>query len=123
MTRTEFRVTGMTFSHCEQAVSTGASQVAGADTAEVSEVTGRLFITSSDSVADEQVLAPMAEASYSAVGERGQAVLAADRSARAVGDRLHHGPRSDVHRIGVSNRLRLRTFQSISRTAHREVTQ
>ena len=67
MTTTEFQVTGMTCSHCEHAVSSEVSQIAGVDNVEVSAATGRLVITSSEPVADEQVLAVVDEAGYTAV--------------------------------------------------------
>ena len=67
MTTTEFLVTGMTCSHCEHAVSSEVSQIAGVDHVEVSAATGRLIITSSEPVADEQVLAAVDEAGYTAV--------------------------------------------------------
>ena len=70
MTTTEFQVTGMTCSHCEQAVSSEVSQIAGVDNVEVSAATGRLVITSSEPVADEQVLAAVDEAGYTAVRGR-----------------------------------------------------
>jgi copper chaperone len=67
MTTTEFQVTGMTCSHCEHAVSGEVGQIAGVDNVEVSAATGRLVITSSEPVADEQVLAAVDEAGYAAV--------------------------------------------------------
>ena len=67
MTTTEFQVTGMTCAHCEHAVSSEVSQIAGVDHVEVSAATGRLVITSSEAVADEQVLAAVDEAGYTAV--------------------------------------------------------
>ena len=70
MMTTEFQVTGMTCSHCEQAVSSEVSQIAGVDNVEVSAATGRLVITSSEPVADEQVLAAVDEAGYTAVRGR-----------------------------------------------------
>ena len=70
MTTTEFQVTGMTCSHCEQAVSSEVNQIAGVDNVEVSAATGRLVITSSEPVADEQVLAAVDEAGYTAVRGR-----------------------------------------------------
>ena len=70
MMTTEFQVTGMTCSHCEQAVSSEVSQIAGVDNVEVSAATGRLIITSSEPVADEQVLAAVDEAGYTAVRGR-----------------------------------------------------
>jgi copper chaperone CopZ len=67
MTTTEFQVTGMTCAHCEHAVSSEVSQIAGVDNVEVSAATGRLVVTSSEPVADEQVLAAVDEAGYTAV--------------------------------------------------------
>lgn len=67
MTTTEFQVTGMTCSHCEHAVSSEVSEIPGVDNVEVSAATGRLVITSSAPVTDEQVLAAVDEAGYSAV--------------------------------------------------------
>lgn len=67
MTTTEFQVTGMTCAHCEHAVSSEVSQIAGVDNVEVSAATGRLVITSSEPIADEQVLAAVDEAGYAAV--------------------------------------------------------
>lgn len=67
MTTTEFQVTGMTCSHCEHAVSSEVSEIPGVDNVEVSAATGRLVITASAPVADEQVLAAVDEAGYSAV--------------------------------------------------------
>ena len=62
-----YQVTGMTCSHCEHAVSSEVSQIVGVDHVEVSAATGRLVITSSEPVADEQVLAAVDEAGYTAV--------------------------------------------------------
>jgi copper chaperone CopZ len=70
MTTTEFQVTGMTCAHCEHAVSSEVSQIAGVDNVEVSAATGRLVVTSSEPVADEQVLAAVDEAGYTAVRSR-----------------------------------------------------
>jgi copper chaperone len=67
MTTTQFQVTGMTCAHCEHAVSSEVSQIAGVDHVEVSAATGRLVITSSEPVADELVLAAVDEAGYTAV--------------------------------------------------------
>ena len=67
MTTTEFQVTGMTCSHCEHAVSSEVSQITGVDAVEVSAATGRLVITSTEPIADEQVLAAVDEAGYTAV--------------------------------------------------------
>ena len=60
----------MTCSHCERAVSSEVSQIAGVDTVEVSAATGRLVMTSSEPVAEEQVLAAVEEAGYTAVRGR-----------------------------------------------------
>jgi copper chaperone CopZ len=67
MSTPEFQVTGMTCSHCEQAVSAEVGQIPGVQTVEVSAATGRLIITSDASVTDEQVLAAVDEAGYTAV--------------------------------------------------------
>lgn len=66
MTTTEFQVTGMTCSHCEQAVSDEVGQIPTVETVEVSAETGRLIITSTAPVPDEQVLAAVDEAGYTA---------------------------------------------------------
>lgn len=66
MTTTEFQVTGMTCGHCEQAVSREVGQVPGVTDVEVSASTGRLAVTSTDVVTDEQVLAAVDEAGYTA---------------------------------------------------------
>ena len=67
VTTTEFQVTGMTCSHCEHAVFSEVGQIPGVQHVEVSAATGRLVITSSEPVADEQVLAAVDEAGYQAV--------------------------------------------------------
>lgn len=67
MSTTEFEVTGMTCGHCEHAVSAEVGQISGVQNVEVSAATGRLVITSDAPVADEQVLAAVDEAGYSAV--------------------------------------------------------
>jgi copper chaperone len=67
VTTTEFQVTGMTCSHCEHAVSSEVGQIPGVQHVEVSAATGRLVITSSEPVTDEQVLAAVDEAGYEAV--------------------------------------------------------
>jgi len=94
MTRTEFQVTGMTCSHCEQSVSTEASQVAGVDNVE-------------DSAATVRRPSPAAS--------RWPTTRA---DGRAVTD--YTTPRHDLHPIVFSDRLRLRTFQSTSRTTRTE---
>lgn len=67
MTTIEYRVTGMTCSHCEHAVSSEVGQIPGVQHVEVSAATGRLVITSSEPVAEEQVLVAVDEAGYEAV--------------------------------------------------------
>jgi copper chaperone len=67
MTTTEFQVTGMTCSHCEHAVSEEVRNISGVTDVEVSAATGRLVVTSTAPVADEQVLAAVDEAGYSAL--------------------------------------------------------
>lgn len=67
MTTTEFHVTGMTCGHCEQAVSQEVRQIAGVADVEVSAATGRLLVTANAPVTDEQVLAAVDEAGYTAV--------------------------------------------------------
>lgn len=67
MTTTKFQVRGMTCSHCEHAVSSEVGQIPGVQHVEVNAATGRLVITSSEPVADEQVLAAVDEAGYEAV--------------------------------------------------------
>ena len=67
MTTTEFRVMGMTCSHCEQAVSTQVGQIAGVQDVEVSAATGRLVVISSAPVDEAQVVAAVEEAGYEAV--------------------------------------------------------
>ena len=67
MTTSQYQVTGMTCAHCEHAVSEEVSSLPGVQGVEVSAATGRLVITSTEPVADEQVLAAVDEAGYSAV--------------------------------------------------------
>lgn len=67
MSTTEYQVSGMTCGHCEHAVSAEVGQIPGVQNVEVSAATGRLVITSDTSVTDEQVLAAVDEAGYTAV--------------------------------------------------------
>ena len=67
MTTTEFHLTGMTCSHCEQAVSTEVGQIAGVQKVEVSAATGRLVVISSAPVDEAQVVAAVEEAGYEVV--------------------------------------------------------
>ena len=70
-----FQVTGMTCGHCEQAVSQEVGQIAGVAAVEVSAATGRLLVTTDvttdvtagDVVTDEQVLAAVDDAGYTAI--------------------------------------------------------
>jgi copper chaperone len=67
MTTTQFQVTGMSCSHCEQAVSTEVGQISGVEAVEVSAASGRLVVTSSAPVDEAQVVAAVEEAGYEAV--------------------------------------------------------
>jgi copper chaperone CopZ len=64
---TEYKVTGMTCGHCEAAVRSEVSEIAGVEQVEVSAKTGSLVITSSAPVDDAPVLAAVDEAGYEAV--------------------------------------------------------
>lgn len=66
MTTTEYQVTGMTCSHCEHAVSEEVGQIPSVESVDVSAATGRLVVTSNAPVSDEQVLAAVTEAGYTA---------------------------------------------------------
>ena len=63
----EYRVTGMTCSHCESAVRQEVSQIAGVEKIDVSAADGRLVISATAPVADDAVLAAVDEAGYTAV--------------------------------------------------------
>lgn len=67
MSTTEYKVTGMTCSHCEMSVREEVSQIAGVEDIQVSAQAGTLVITATEPVADEDVLAAVDEAGYSAV--------------------------------------------------------
>lgn len=67
MTTSEFQVTGMTCEHCEQAVSQEVGQIPGITGVEVSAATGRLLVTAGNPISDDQVLAAVDEAGYTAV--------------------------------------------------------
>jgi copper chaperone len=67
MTTTQFQVTGMSCSHCEQGVSTEVGQISGVVDVAVSAATGRLVVTSSGPVDESQVVAAVEEAGYQAV--------------------------------------------------------
>ena len=67
MTTTQFQVTGMSCSHCEQAVSTEVGQIADVQSVEVSAATGRLVVISNAPLDDTHVVAAVEEAGYLAV--------------------------------------------------------
>ncbi|MPZ52503.1 MAG: heavy metal transporter [Acidimicrobiia bacterium] len=66
MTTTQYRVTGMTCDHCEQAVSTEVRQIAGVENVAVSASTGLLIVVSDGAADEAAVLAAVDEAGYSA---------------------------------------------------------
>lgn len=63
----EFQVTGTTCAHCERAITREVGQILGVEKVEVSAATGRLIVSSTDAVDDEQVLAAVDEAGYTAI--------------------------------------------------------
>ena len=65
METTQYRVTGMTCAHCEQAVTEEVNQIPGVTVTEASAATGRLTIASETAV-DDQVFAAVDEAGYEA---------------------------------------------------------
>ncbi|SDO04438.1 Copper chaperone CopZ [Cryobacterium flavum] len=67
MATNEYQVTGMTCGHCEMSIREEVAEIAGVEDIQVSAQTGKLVVTSSDSVEDGQILAAVAEAGYSAV--------------------------------------------------------
>lgn len=67
MVTNEYQVTGMTCGHCEMSIREEVAEVAGVEDIQVSAQTGKLVVTSSDSVEDAQILAAVTEAGYSAV--------------------------------------------------------
>jgi len=64
---TEYEVTGMTCGHCEGAVRAEVLKVDGVTSVDVSAETGRLVVTSDQSVDDDAVIAAVDEAGYAAV--------------------------------------------------------
>lgn len=64
--KTQYTVTGMSCGHCEHAVRSEVSQIAGVTGVEVSASTGTLVVESSAPVADADVLAAVDEAGYEA---------------------------------------------------------
>lgn len=63
----EFQVTGMTCGHCESAVRGEVSKLSGVEGVEVSAASGRLVISASEPLSDDDVLAAVDEAGYEAV--------------------------------------------------------
>jgi len=66
----EFQVRGMSCGHCEAAVRGELEQVPGVETIEVSAQTGKLLVTTSQSVPDAAILAAVDEAGYQAARVR-----------------------------------------------------
>ena len=67
MLTTEFSVTGMTCSHCENAVRTEVGAVAGVTDVAVDASAGSLRVTSTSPIDEADVLAAVSEAGYEAV--------------------------------------------------------
>ena len=67
MATNEYQVTGMSCGHCESAVRTEVSKLGGVEQIDVSATSGRLVITSTQPLADADVLAAVDEAGYEAV--------------------------------------------------------
>ena len=67
MTTAEYRVNGMSCAHCEAAVQSEVGQIPGVDSVHVSAQTGRLVVTSSAPIDQQQVLDAVDEAGYEAV--------------------------------------------------------
>lgn len=67
MTTNEFQVTGMSCGHCEASVRGEVAKIAGVTDVDVSAKTGRLVITSTDALSDDDVIAAVDEAGYEAV--------------------------------------------------------
>lgn len=65
-TVTEFRVTGMSCGHCENAVRSEVGAIAGVESIDVSAATGRLVVTSAAPLDDAEVIAAVDEAGYAA---------------------------------------------------------
>jgi len=62
----QYQVTGMTCGHCEHAVRSEVSQIAGVTGVDVSAQTGILVVEASAPVADADVFAAVDEAGYEA---------------------------------------------------------
>ena len=67
MTTNEYQVTGMSCGHCESAVRGEVAKLSGIEHIEVSAASGRLVVTSTAPLADEDVVAAVDEAGYAAV--------------------------------------------------------
>ncbi|BBZ46508.1 heavy-metal-associated domain-containing protein [Mycobacterium parmense] len=67
MVTAEYRVSGMSCSHCEAAVHGEVTKIDGVEDIDVSAGTGRLVITSSAPIDTEAVLGAVDEAGYEAV--------------------------------------------------------
>ena len=66
-TMTEYQVTGMSCAHCETAIRSEVSEIAGVTGIEVSAQTGHLAVTSEQPLDDAAVIAAVDEAGYAAV--------------------------------------------------------
>ena len=67
MNTTKYQVTGMTCGHCERAIIAEVGQIGGVEHVDVSAATGILVVTSAADADDDQILAAVEEAGYSAV--------------------------------------------------------
>jgi copper chaperone len=65
-TITDYAVGGMSCEHCERAVTTEIAGISGVQAIDVSASTGTLRITSSNALNDDDVLAAVDEAGYTA---------------------------------------------------------
>jgi len=65
-TTAEFQVTGMSCGHCENAIRQEVGALSGVEGIDVSSATGRLVVTSTAPLPDEEVIAAVDEAGYSA---------------------------------------------------------
>ncbi|MDN4599333.1 heavy-metal-associated domain-containing protein [Leifsonia sp. NPDC014704] len=66
MATIEYQVTGMTCEHCERAVTEEVTKVSGVSTVAVSAGDGVLQVSSEAGVQDDDILAAVEEAGYSA---------------------------------------------------------
>lgn len=67
MTTSEYRVRGMSCTHCEAAVQDEVGQIPGVAGIDVSARTGRLIVTSAEPIDAHAVLGAVDEAGYEAV--------------------------------------------------------